>query len=82
MPATAGFVEPIPAGAVAVAEAEAVLVVVGAVAFIPFCRKPTLESMSSTQLLLAHPYPDGQQLSPHLDRVAVRFVVCMTASGC
>lgn len=82
LPAACGFVESMPAGAVAVADGEAVLVVVGAVVFVPFCRKPTLESTSSTQLLLAQPYPKGQQLSPHLSRVAVRFVVCMTASGC
>jgi hypothetical protein len=82
LPAAAGFEESMPAGAVAVADGEMVLVEAGADVFVPFCRKPTLESISSRQLLLAQLYPNGQQLSPHLDKLAVRFVVCMTASGC
>lgn len=66
-----------------VADGEAVLVEEVAVELVPFCRKPTLESMSNTQdWSLAQVYPNGQQLSPHLGKVAVRFVVCMTASGC
>ena len=72
--------ESIPVGDVA--DGEAVLVAEGDVELVPFCRKPMLESMSKTQVWLAQLYPNGQQLSPHLGKVAVRFVVCMTASGC